>query len=251
MNKAAIFSLILFCPHLFAQQLRSVDGRVAQLPPQFSVTPEGVKWIQPGAPKPIVVEWERIDLMVLAKEEPKIEAARQQAILSKQDVHFIIPPKPNYYRDFLAQSVNVQFRQKWKAVTSGRVDYDISTTGYINYNTGAINANSNVTGTTSETTKYIDQTRPALNMTIEALLLKLGEDDKIDTHRLIQDLRDSGSVLQNINLLFANLAEAYPNDYEIVKARRALDKLIAEKTTSVDAMRQLKSFAIHARNNAK
>ena len=248
----AIIPLLFFAlSTASAQTIRSGDGRAAQLPSQFAVSEEGIKWMQPGAPTPILVKWERIDLAALAREEPKIEQARQQAILSKKEVYISTPPKLNYYREFLSQSVNVQFQQKWKSVSTGRVDYDISTTGYVDYNTGGFSANSQVTGRTSETTKYIDQTRPSLNTTVEGLLLKLGEDDKIDTHRLIQDLRDSGSVLQNINLLFSNLAEVYPNDYEIGKAKKALDRLIAERATSVDSMRQFKAFALYARNKAK
>jgi hypothetical protein len=251
MKNHILASLSIIASHLSAQTIRSVDGRVAQLPQQFAVSEEGIKWMQPGAAAPILVKWDRIDLAALARDEPKIEQARQQAILSKKEVFISTPPKPNYYREFLSQSINVQFQQKWKAVSSGRVDYDISTTGYVDYNTGGFSANSKVTGRTSETTKYIDQTRPSLNTTVEELLLKLGEDDKIDTHRLIQDLRESGSVLQNLNLLFSSLAEAYPDDYEIGKAKRALDRLIAERATSVDAMRQLKAFALHARNKSK
>jgi len=90
-----------------------------------------------------------------------------------------------------------------------------------------------------------------LNTTIEGLLLQLGEDHKIDTHRLIKDLRASDGVLQNIRLLFSSLQEVYPSDPEINKAIRGLDRLLAESATSVDAMRQLKGFAIHARQMAK
>jgi hypothetical protein len=51
--------------------------------------------------------------------------------------------------------------------------------------------------------------------------------------------------------LFSSLQEVYPSDPEINKAIRGLDRLLAESATSVDAMRQLKSFAIHARQMAK
>jgi hypothetical protein len=251
MNKIIISFLLLFIVQIDAQVIRSVDRRVAQLPDRFAVTYAGIKWIQPNVTEPILIVWNRIDLVALALEQPKIEEARQKALLSKDDIYFSIPPKPNYYRDFLNQPINVQFQQKWKAVTSGRVDYNVSTTGYIDYNSGYINANSRVTGTYSEKTNYIDQTRPALNTTIEGLLLQLGEDDKIDTHRLIKDLRASGGVLQNIRLLFSSLQDVYPNDPEINKAIRGLDRLLAESATSVDAMRQLKGFAIHARQMAK
>lgn len=251
MKKSFLIILLLTAGVLSAQSLRSTDGRIAILPPQFVVMHEGIKWIQAGASEPVLVRWERIDLAALARDEPKIETARQQAMLTKKEIYFSIPAKPNYYREFLAQQINVKFQEKWKAVTTGRSEYDISTTGYIDYNSGGFSADSKVKGRTSETTRYIDQTRPALNTTMEGLLLQLGEDGKVDTHRLIQDLRDSGAVLQNVRGLFSGLREAYPNDHEITKSIAALDRLIAEKTTSVDAMRQLKNFAIHARSQSK
>jgi hypothetical protein len=230
------------------QTLRSIDNRVAKLPSQFIVTKDGVKWIQPGLREPILITWDRIDLEALAKEEPKIEEARQKAILTKKDVFISIPPPRNYYKEFLALPVNARFKEKWKAVSSGRVDYDISTNGYIDYNTGSYSGTSKVSGTTSSITKYIDNTRQSLNTTVEGLLLKMSDDTQLDTHKLVNDLRESGDVYQNLKIAFSNLQAAYPSDVEIGRTAAALDRLMAEKTTSVDAMRQLRKFVDYARS---
>ncbi|AKC81994.1 hypothetical protein IMCC26134_02960 [Verrucomicrobia bacterium IMCC26134] len=249
-----ILLLILSCTfgfQLSAQVIRSVDGRTAQLPAQFAVTPDGLKWVQSKSTDPVLILWNKIDLVALARDQPKIEEARQQVLLSNTVVYFSSPPKPNYYREFLSQKINVEFQQKWTAVSTGTIEYTTNTSGYAGYNPGYTGSDSRVTGTISLTTHYIDQTRPALNTTIEGLLLQLGEDDRIDTHRLINDLRESGGVFRNIQLLFSSLREIYPNDIEIYKASRGIDKLISERATSVDAMRQLKAFAIYARTMAK
>lgn len=239
---------IALCVSLNGQVIRSIDGRALQLPKQFLVTHEGLTWITSGSREPTTVVWSRIDLQRLALEEPEIEEARHEAILSSKDVYFTASPKPNFYRELLSHEINVQFKQKWKSTTTGRVDYNISTTGYVSNGAGYPTQNSAVAGRTSEVTRYIDQTRPALSTTVEGLLLRLGEDDRLDSHRLIADLRESGAVMQNIRMLFMNLSEVYPEDYEIPKTVRALDRLISESTTSVDAMRQLRSFVVYARN---
>ena len=242
-----IFGLVL-ATTAFSQTLRSIDNRVAKLPSQFIVSQEGVRWIQSGLSDPILIKWDRINLDALAKEEPKIEEARQKAILTKQEIFISIPLPRNYYKEFLTLPINTKFKETGKAVSSGRVSYDVSTNGYVDYNTGFYSGNSKVAGTTSSITKYIDTTRPSLNTTIEGLFLKISDDSKLDSHKLINDLKESGDVYQNLRIAFSNLQDAYPADVEIKRTLAALDRLIAEKATSVDAMRQIGRFVEYARN---
>ena len=233
---------------VYSQTLKSIDNRVAKLPAQFIVSPEGVKWMQPGAREPTLVAWDRIDLEALAKEEPMIEEARQKAILTQKEIFLSVPPPRNYFKEFLALPVNVEFKQDWKAVAKGRATYSVSTDGYVDYNSGSYSAKSRITGNTVTSIKYIDKTRPSLNTTVEGLLLTLSDDSKLDNHRLVNDLKESGAVYQNIRMAFTSLQTAYPNDLEIKRTAASLDRLIAEKTTSVDAMRQLGAFVAYAKS---
>jgi hypothetical protein len=133
------------------------------------------------------------------------------------------------------------------AATTGRSSYQVNTSGFVD-SFGNITASSNVSGVSNSVTQYIDKTRPSLNTNMEGLLLKMSADGDIDTHRLVNDLRESGSVYYNVKLAFGNLQAAYPGDLEITRTVAAMDRLMAEKTTSVDAMRQLKKFVEYARS---
>jgi hypothetical protein len=236
-----------FATSVSAQTIKSVDNRVAKLPSQFIVTPSGIKWIQPGLREPTHITWDRINLEALAREEPKIEEARQTAALTNKDVFVSVPPPRNYYKEFLAIPINTAFKEKWEAATTSRSSYQVNTSGFVD-SFGNISASSNVSGVSNSVTQYIDKTRPSLNTNMAGLLLKMSADSDIDTHRLVNDLRESGSVYYNVKSAFGNLQAAYPGDIEISRTVAAMDRLMAEKTTSVDAMRQLKKFVEHARS---
>jgi hypothetical protein len=243
--------LLLSCVACTAQTIHSADKqRSVKLPSQFIVTQEGLKWVQPGVKDPVTVAWERIDLESLAKEEPQIEQARQKVMLTQKSIYVTVPAPVNHYKEFLNLPVKAKFKEKWTAVTSTTSSYDMSVNGYSTTNAAGtyFNATGEGSGSSTSNTRYVDTSRQALSVTMEGFLLSLSKDGATDTHRLVKDLQENGSTLLNVRAALVNLGEVYPKDLEIPRTIAAIDRLTTEKTTSVDAMRQLGKFVEYARN---
>lgn len=231
-----------------AQVIRSVDGKTAVLPSQFSIGPDGIRYFVSGHKDPVFISWDRVDLKRLAQEEPKLEEARHEASLKDDRVFVTIEPPPNYFREFLWMPIHADFPVAWSRRTAERSYYQFRFAKTVEPNgTNTLQGEGLRQSESSESVRQ--RSRPPLDTCVEGLLMRLGADTD-DSYRLLRDLRTTGNTLHEIALLFSYLERAYPNDLRVKKAADAWDVLCQTGPTSVDALRSMKDFVLYARSKS-
>ncbi|MCX6952823.1 MAG: hypothetical protein NTV51_11750 [Verrucomicrobia bacterium] len=123
-------TLVLLLALVSAAVAQSVlyQTRRLDLPAQFTVEPHALTYLPAAASQIAVLRWGDIDLALLARQEPEIEAARQTAVLTGKKVYLAVAPPIHYMCLFMELPVNVQFNRS--GVTTSQTRYTSGTTSF-------------------------------------------------------------------------------------------------------------------------
>jgi len=246
MRRLKTFALLLAFVSIAAAQTVVYKNQRLSLPPQFTVEPHAITYLPAGARQITTLRWDDIDLAILARQEPEIEGARHQAVLTGKKVYLAVTPPIHYMRLFMELPVNVQFNRSWVATSQTR--YTTSTTSFPQgTGTGQTVLATQGFVTAKTTTRIIDTTRYPLATTMEGLLMTMGDDRKPDAQRLVRELQTYGAFFPNLILGVRKLQEVYPRDHMLPRLLKALDKLSSDQAISVDAQRELQAFVAYTR----
>lgn len=244
---ACVFAIASLAHHSSAQTLRSSDGRSLQLPTQFVVEVDGIRFVPRGAREPLLLDWGRIDLVALAQEEPQIEEARHTALLTKTNTHFTITPPIDYVQAFLELPVDVTFNPQWEVKARG-TQYHTSA-GHFPQVPGLYDRCLHVGYITNSrlNVSVVNRTRYPIATTIEGILSIISQDGRSEVSQLIRDLRAHDAFFPNLAVGLRKIHEANPTDLQVERALRAIERLSNDVALSVDAQRHLADFLRYAR----
>ncbi len=260
--KAFVFSaaalLVFSVSPAVGKSLPLADGRSLALPERFLLDESGVAFLRDPDGEMVEVDWDDINSRKLALTQPDIDRLRNRAVEEQTRIYVEQASAPNPYREFLEQTIYVEFNTAFEAFTRTRRDLRVSTKGFgepsgeeKEHEEESDPSERFITGE-SETLKRLVETTPyPIDTTIEGFLFLIGDDTQPHSRTVIRELQSHGAFFQNLIIGLRNLAETNPRDHEIHAAIRAMEDISNGRAISVDSQRQIHRFAEHARQMAR